>query len=408
MNGIVLFADNNVFSEGNENKLFNIFLQKKEYSVLPIDNLACLESTIKSASTFKACIIDWNFENEGNDDEDFAGVQHPQRTPVSILQEYPLYTLVYIYSEKDISDSEKSLLIEKFGGEIKFKTKGNDVEKEYQTISKDIKEFEANNTHMAIPFIWSQSINQSTQTIFRELENADPFWIKEIRDTAINDGGDATSEVIAVIQNLLGEDLIQNEYLRKKLDEYSSDKGISKEENTAKLYQRIFYSRLTDQAPIMTGDIFHFLDDTWGILITPECEVRNRLMNSKALDFLLFKITDANDYLIKKCTFDRLKDAYNTFKEGKKDKIRKIFNNEDLSTHVLPSFPYANDIYNQLIVIDFKNAYTTVIETDYKNHRTSYKLNSPYIHQLRQRYISFFGKYGVPAIPDSLRDFNLK
>lgn len=189
MNGIVLFADNNVFSEGNENKLFDLFLQKKEYSVLPIDNLACLESTIKSASTFKACIIDWNFENEGNDDEDFAGVQHPQRTPVSILQEYPLYTLVYIYSEKDISDSEKSLLIEKFGGKIKFKTKGNDVEKEYQTISKDIKEFEANNTHMAIPFIWSQSINQSTQTIFRELENADPFWIKEIRDTAINDGG---------------------------------------------------------------------------------------------------------------------------------------------------------------------------------------------------------------------------
>lgn len=408
MNGIVLFADNKVFSEGNENKLFNIFLQKKDYSVLPIDNLACLESTIKSASTFKACIIDWNFDNKEDDDEDFVGVQHPQRTPMSILQEYPLYTLVYIYSEKTISDSEKSSLAEKYGNKIHFRTKGSNVEYEYQTISKDIIDFEYKNTHMNIPYLWSQSINQSTQTIFRELENADPCWIKEIRDTADKDGGDATSEVIGIFHNLLCEDLIQNENLRKGLDEYPLDKVISEEVNTAKLYQRIFYSRLTDHAPIMTGDIFHFLDDTWGILITPECEVRNRLMDSKALDFLLFKTTDTNDYLIKKCTFDRIKDAYNTFKDGRKDKIRKIFNNEDLSTHILPSFPYADDVYNQLIVIDFKNAYTTVKETEYKNHRTSYKLNSPYIHQLRQRYISFFGRYGVPAIPDSLRDFNLK
>ncbi len=30
-----------------------------------------------------------------------------------------------------------------------------------------------------------------------------------------------------------------------------------------------------------------------------------------------------------------------------------------------------------------------------------------YIHQLRQRFIAFFGKIGVPAIPSSLRYFNL-
>lgn len=408
MNGIVLFADNKVFSNGFENKLFSIFIQKKDYSVLPIDNLTCLESTIKSASTFKACIIDWNFENEETEDEDFEGVVHPQRTPMSILLEYSLYTLVYIYSEKSIPDSEQRLLTEKYGKKIHFRTKSSNIELEYQTISKDINDFESNNTHMGIPYLWSQSINQSTQTIFRELEDADPFWIKEIRDSAIKDGGDATSEVIDVIQNLLSEDLIQNQYLRKELDKYSSEEKMTKEENTAKLYQRIFYSKLTDHAPTMTGDIFHFPDDTWGILITPECEVRNRIFNSKALDFLFFKISDTNEYLIRKCTFDRIKDAYNTLKEGRKDKIRKIFNNEDLSTHILPSFPLADGVYNQLIVIDFKNAYSTVKESEYKDHRASYKLNAPYIYQLRQRYISFFGKFGVPAIPDSLRDFNLK
>ena len=173
MNGIVLFADNKVFSEGNENKLLNLFLRKKDFSVLPIDDLTCLESTIKSASTFKACIIDWNFENVEDEDEDFAGVRHAQRTPMSILKKYSLYTLVYVYSEKDIPDSESDWLKEKYGDKIHFKTKGNDIEKEYQTISKDIKEFESNNTHMAIPFIWSQSINQSTQTICLALKKVD-------------------------------------------------------------------------------------------------------------------------------------------------------------------------------------------------------------------------------------------
>lgn len=37
-----------------------------------------------------------------------------------------------------------------------------------------------------------------------------------------------------------------------------------------------------------------------------------------------------------------------------------------------------------------------------------FKLNSPYIHQLRQRYLSYVGRVGVPSIPQSLRAFNIK
>ena len=181
MDGVILFADNNVFYEGHENQLFNLFLQKKEFSVLPIDNLACLEATIKSASTFKACIIDWNFENAEIYDEDFEGVQHSQRTPLSLLQEYSLYTLVYIYSERAIPETDKDLLIEKYGSKIHFRTKGRDLDNEYQTISKDIKDFESSNPHMSVPLLWSQSINQAAQTIFSELESADVCWITEIR-----------------------------------------------------------------------------------------------------------------------------------------------------------------------------------------------------------------------------------
>ncbi len=405
MDGIVLFADNKVFCEGHENQLFNLFLQKKEFSVLPIDNLACLEAAIQSASTFKACIIDWNFENVEIDDEDFQGIDHTQRSPMSILQNYSLYTLVYIYSEREIPDTDKDILLEKYGNKIHFRIKGNAIETEYQNISKDINDFESINTHMEIPFLWSQTINQSAQTIFNELENADPCWIKEIRDTAANDGGDATSEVIDVFHNLLIEDLIQNESLRKKLDKYSVNGVLTNEENTAKLYRRFYYSHITADAPLMTGDIFKFSDDEYGIIITPECELADSKKETEKAyyDFLIISKSYSQKY-----------------QEGKQKDYKKnansaksIFNNGVISRHVLISFPFKETIYNQIGVVEFNTAFRTLPKIDDKECkiiecRTNHKLNSPYIHQLRQRFVSYFGKFGVPAIPNSLREYNLK
>ena len=407
MNGVIIFADNKIFSQEKENRLFERFRRDDDFSVLPIDNLSCLESTVKSTSTFRACIIDWDFENVNIEDEDFIGVRHPQRTPMSILIDNPLYTLLYIYSERNIPDNDKEQLEQKFKEKIHFRIKQEDVDSEYRTIKADIQNFEAQNTHMNIPFSWSQAINQSAQKIFSELETANSFWIKEVKDTAVEDGGDPTTEIIDLFNNLLSEELVQNRSLRTSLDNINEAGGNEVPENTAKLYQRIYYSQLTEHAPIMTGDIFHFADESWGVLITPECEVTTRINQSLELDFLTFNLSDINDYLRNSNTFDRLREAYLNFKESKKIKLRKIFNNEVFSSHILPSFPAHDNIYNQLVVINFKKAYKTKSHDEYSNMRSSYKLNSPYIHQLRQRFISFFGKIGVPAIPSSLRDFNL-
>ena len=81
----------------------------------------------------------------------------------------------------------------------------------------------------------------------------------------------------------MNESLIQNKNLREALDAYDCDE-IGVEENTAKLYRRIYYSQIMENAPIMTGDIFKFNEDNYGILITPECEVHKR----DQLDFLVF------------------------------------------------------------------------------------------------------------------------
>lgn len=408
MNGIIIFADNRIFSTGRENELFKLFLNDSNFSVLPIDNLECLESTIKSASTFKACIIDWDFENNDIKDEDFAGVELPQRTPMSILTELTLYTLVYVYSEKEIPETEKKELQSKYGKKIQFKTKQEDVDSEYNDIINDIRTFEANNGHMNIPFIWSQAINQSTQTIFSELENANSYWIKEIKDTATNDGGDATSEVIDIFNNLLNEDLIQNKALRSLLDSYECNDDEHKEENVAKLYRRIYYSYIVDGSPIMTGDIFKFDEDHYGILITPECEIADK-QKEKEKDFYDFLV------ISKSASWKYQEDKQKKFSKDANNakNAKEIFNNGVISRHVLISFPFEDAFYNQIGLIEFNTAFRTFEKIDNKKNsivacRTKYKLNAPYIHQLRQRFVSYFGKYGVPAIPDSLREYNLK
>lgn len=405
MNGIVLFADNKIFSRGNEKTLFELFLQKKEFSILPIDNLACLESTIKSASTFKACIIDWNFENTEIDDEDFDGIQHTQRTPMSILLNYSLFTLVYIYSEIDLSEEEKHCLKKKYGRKIHFRKKGKNVVEEYKYITRDIRKFERESPHLDIPFLWSQTINTAAQSIFEELENADRNWIKEFRDTVIADCGDPTTELIDVFNNVLSESIVQSPVLRNALDNYSVESNSKSVKSTAKVYQRLIYSQIPSEVPIMTGELFKFKSNLYGILITPECEIKDKCNNQ--LEFLLFRRSNFNEYLDKNYSYGP-NDNYDVFKEKRKESLKKIFNNDNLSTQILPVFPFSPRRYNEVACISFKTAFCIKKNREYINKRMGYRLNAPYIHQLRQRFVSYFGKYGVSAIPDSLREYNLK
>lgn len=324
------------------------------------------------------------------------------------MQKIDIYSLIYVYSQAEISEVDKEQLLKKFNDKIKFKTKKGEeaIESEYNSIKRDITSFEDKHKHMEIPFIWSQTINQSLQTIFNELENANPNWIKEIRDSAKADGGEPTSEIIEIFHNLLNESLIQNRVLRDELDKYNCVEQVINEENTAKLYRRIFYSKLATDAPIMTGDIFKFDDNRYGILITPECEVTKR--KDSSLEFLTFSQNDMNEYLRTNNSYKRNEDNYENLPKKRKETILKIFNNESLTFHVIPSFPFSEDVNKESASINFKSAFAIKDKAQYEGKRIGYKLNTPYIHQLRQRYIAFFGRYGVPAIPESLRNYNLK
>ena len=262
MDGIILFADNKVFEKNSfENELFEKLHSDGDLSVIPISNLEDLKKTIRSISTFKALILDWNFDvDDADDDLEDMGVEIVKLNPESLLESIEIYSLIYVYSQNEIADVTKNKLKDIFHEKIQFKTKGDKTKSdiEYQTIKKDIIDFENKNGQMEMPFIWSQTINQSVQKIFTELENASPYWIKEVRETAKNDGGEPTSEIIDIFNNLLSESLIQDNKLRTSLNNYNCDEGGGDDESIAKLYRRIYYSKLTANAPIMTGDIFKF------------------------------------------------------------------------------------------------------------------------------------------------------
>ena len=152
--------------------------------------------------------------------------------------------------------------------------------------------------------------------------------------------------------------------------------------------------------------IFKFDDNRYGILITPECEVAKR--KDSSLEFLTFSQNDMNEYLRTNNSYKRNEDKYENFTEKRKENILKIFNNESLTSHIIPSFPFSEDVNKESASINFKSAFAIKDKAQYEGKRIGYKLNAPYIHQLRQRYIAFFGRYGVPSIPESLRNYNLK
>jgi hypothetical protein len=424
MEGVILFADDHIFhSQSPENKLFRKFNSDGTFSTLPINNLSILEKTVSSISTYKALILDWNFKREIDDEDE--GLKIPDENPHEFLKSKKIYSLVYIYSQEEIAQEIKEELKTLYPGRIFFEKKENvdEPQKEYEKILNGIKKFENENTHLVVPFVWSQAINQSAQVIFSELEQADPNWIKEIYNTAKSDGAEPNTDVIGVFQHLLNESIIQNKALLNALNESVQSDDINvpdKETSLAKLYNRIYYTRLMQDAPLMTGDIFKFSDDEYGVLFTPECDINTK--KDITLEFLIFNKNNYDDFLKNKREYERANfanvkakgfknDALGNATEELKGKLRELvkdFNNGDIKNHILPSFPFESDKYNQPALIDFETAFMVKPKADFENKRSDFKLNSPYIYQLRQRYLAYIGRVGVPAIPLSLRLFNLR
>lgn len=435
MDGVILFADDkihhcngkdNLLIRSNENALFDLL--SKEVPVLGVNCLELAEKSIASIGTFSAVILDWEFEEnifiEDDDDDESANlVKLPsvkQAATMEFLEKNDFYSLVYIYSNENIKDSQYGeRLKEKFGKRIKIEQKTNieNPEEAKTKILSDIEEWKRDNTSLAIPLIWSKTINKSTQNIFKDLSEAEDGWIKEIYDSANHDGMPAAPFVIEIFQHLLSENLIQSKELIDSIESFAKDsQSEANEESTAKLFQRVFYSKINDDTPIMTGDICDIDEETFGIISTPECDVDDVCNNDNLFfDLFVFKKDSFDKFLSLAKNYEYKKEYYEDWSSpnGGKDKkkletLKRLFNQPDGVYHVLPSFPFPDGSLNKSIVINFSTSFERHKSNEVKNYKRRYKLNSPFIQQLRQRYISHLGRVGVPALPTSLRNFNLR
>lgn len=440
MEGVILFADDKIHNyaleEGeikrsSENALFDSLC--KDLPVLGVNSLELAKRSIASIGTFSAIILDWEFGNEtqaliDEDDETTKLLRIPaakQDATMKFLEENDFYSLIYIYSDQNISESPfGERLREKFGDRIHIEQKTNitNTEQAKAKIIKDIHEWKERNGNLSIPLIWSIAINNSTQKIFKDLAEADATWVKDIYDTAEADGVDATIFVIEIFQYLLSEKLVQNRILLESIESFArAAESNSDEVSIAKLFRRLFYSQISEDAPIMTGDICEISENKFGVIITPECDVRRILSKDEnRFEMLVFERNGFNQHISKTRALladdsvqNYKRSRYTDWENGtdsqkeKLNELRKIFNQNEPRFHILPSFPLS-DALNESVVIEFSLGCEMYTCQEVKGFTRRYKLNSPHIQQLRQRYISHLGRVGSPSLPISLRNYNLK
>lgn len=426
MDGVILFVDDKVHEccaeEGAlkrtlENELFETL--RKNYPVLGVNDLGLAEKAIKSIGSFSVIILDWIFDDReallgaGEDSEDLAfvrpGAIKDERT-LEFLESNDFYSLVYIYSNEDVEDKYGSRLREKFGERIQFEKK-HTSEPPAEGIILKIKDWTESHQNLSIPLAWTATINQAVQQIFKELADADENWLREIGRSAQSDGVSGEVFIIEILQYLLTESLTQNTGLLNSIKEHlssESDHVQNDEKSIAKLFRRLLFTKLTEDAAIMTGDICELGENKYGIIVTPECDIGDVVKDCNLTFELLTFSKDSFDKFLQLEINDKYKRSeYDSVKEKQRKKLRTIFNQNNSKYHVLPSFPFDDTTFNLSVVIDFSKGCERYSSEQIKDKRR-YKLNSPFIQQLRQRYISHLGRIGTPSLPISLRSFNLK
>ena len=433
MEGVILFADDHVLENEFEKGLFEALSKEKKHPVLPIVNLDLLESSIISTSSIKALIVDWNFENYDTEMK-AAGVPMENETPYSKLMSLEIFSLIYIYSEKaGLEYTEQGIkLKERFKEKIHFRQKDKSGDIKAKTIAEkdlileDLNAMSMQLGNIQLPIQWTQVINQSVQGIFLQLNSIDKKWISDLYKTAEDDGVEPSVEVINLFQNLLAEKVIQSKKLRDSIKKASVIiDGVTEPEQYAKLFRTFLYSYIDAvNDPIMTGDIFKLESNKYGILITPECDIRKvQKKEENEFEFIVFNDSNKIDEMFFTRQFkdskDTIKEAIKSLGQDEKNKVdqalselktellKSAFTQPHPRVYILPCFEFVKDNYQTKTFIDFSTSLEFKKVKDAKPTDRICKFNSPYIQDLRQRFLAYKGRVGVPSFPDNLRSWLL-
>jgi hypothetical protein len=444
MDGVILYVDDNIdeitvanneIDRGFVNTIFQEL--KQQHPVLGVRSLEMAEKAIQSIGSFSAIILDWRFRdlglllNEGDDPEDFALINRPDEgaETLEFLRRNDFFSLVYIYSTENVREMHGAELGKKYKDRIKYRVKRNGGIEQARAIAQDIEAWKEKHKRLEIPALWTKTINQAVQQILLDLSLADPDWILEVATSAGMDGGNESLSVVEILNVLLSESLLKDgSFLKSIKDQIEAAKAerdvdaelqaenlvkaseLSKEKSVSKLFRRLYYTKIDDNSPIMTGDIIDLSSTKFGIIITPECDINDILKDpSKRFHLLTFTKSAFENILDKKEYKRSQNESKRSTGKGQKllDSFKQLYNNGAQRYHFLPSFPFNSTVLHRTAVIDFDSSLELLSAKEIKIKVRRFKLNSPYLQQLRQRYISQFGRVGVAVIPDGMRSFNL-
>lgn len=454
MDGVILFADDKIydyeftpesktFDQSDENRLFKNLANI--HPVLGVKTLHAAEKSLKKIGTFSAVILDWQFDNadmasalEGLEgDESVAYVSRgstKDEETFNFLMRNEIYSLIYIYSTaaEEIKQKYGEQLEQKYPGRIFIYNKENikNSDSEREKILSDIDEWNKKNKNLSVPFIWSQSIIQAVQRIFSKLYAIDPNWLAELYNTSVTDGVNPEIEVVNLFQNILSENIIQDNELLSKIAEAAKEGSrLSRPEDYAKLIRILYYGQSNLNDPIMTGDIFRIDALKFAVIVTPECDIRHvakdpanneyEVLSFSKDDFkkIPFKlkakikaspvINKAEEF--KLCKFNKpqkieiARSLNSQIEEAELNLQIEAFTQTNPRIHLLPCFEFESENFSGVAAIDFRSGLSLVKGNTLNPATRVCKLNTPYIQELRQRYLAYKGRVGVSGYSEDLR-----
>jgi hypothetical protein len=469
MSGIILFVDDKVFEkESDENELYLELRAKAKYPVFPLQNLLEFETAISSISSIKAVILDWEFKKDVDPDD--VGTEIPTDDPESILKK-KIYSLIYVFSNKGPGTETREQLESLYKDKIKFNYKNDitNTEKCTANIIQGIENMEKTNLGLKVPFFWSQQINKSVQEIFWELEEVDNTWIINFYTEAIRDGADPSVEVISVINQTLSGKLLIDAGLKQEIERFcnpvvsedestvkdfgESQKGPVNYEKYIKLFKYLYFRNVKEEEPVSIGDVFEIPEFGKLVVISPECDFGDICENREEtfIDCLVFSQIeyDKLGHFKKNCPIkhteiftkiilgieksqvnpglnsklvQNIKNSKETINKEVKDLIDEKWNTllnkekvegltqKESRYYILPFDFNSGSILNLDFQAGFRSIKTSSFIDENKkvnNGIRLYRIQMPYINDIRQRFFSYKGRIGVPGISKDLRNYLL-
>lgn len=372
--GIGVIIDNNINNANSTDRILKIkrYLENKHFPILTYESLPSDEE-IQCLHSVSFIILDWNLS--GND----IGVDIPEETindNIDFLNQLKKtsYAPVFIFTNED-TDSIINILKDNELYHDEFNhifVKNKESIKSGKSLFSCINQWLNKTPSVYVMKEWENKINTAKTKLYYDLYGISPFWPITMYKTYKNDFGTETNSGIV--------DLI-NRNLTARCSSIELDSTILnkkktrvKKEGLRKLLEYERFIKDLPNYPCM-GDVFKEDDGCYYINIRPDCDI----------------IRDKNPelYLIKGTIVDE-KQINKKESEYKFDKGAFI----EKAIHSILSF--IDD--GKIIEFKFKK-YKIEKWNKYKTKRIG-RLLPPYITRIKNQYVSFLNRQGIPSIPD--------